>query len=402
MKQKHKRTLAALAAFILALAAFPGALTEALPGEETREANTRYQPAFEGQTRAPGLPPATFQVRVLSEALNAPWAVTALPDGRLAITEKAGFVRLYSQETGLSEPIPGITGVWNEAQGGLLDLAPAPDFTDSRLIYFTLALQTEGGSLTALGRGRLSDDERAIEHFEILWRAGPAHTISGHYGSRIALSPDGLLFISTGDRQDSSTRMNAQQTNNGWGKIVRLTLSGEAAPGNPFEQQNGALPEVWSLGHRNVQGLAIHPQTGELWASEMGPRGGDELNRILPGHNYGWPVITYGIEYSGEAVGEGLTAQEGMEQPVYYWDPVLAASGMDFYAGDAIPDWHNDLFIAGLGGSHVSRLKLDGNQVVGEEWLLADEGQRFRDVADGRDGALYIITDQGRLYRLGP
>ena len=379
-----------------------GAMAQSLPPAETRPANTQYQPAFEGQTRAPGIrTQQPYEVNILSQDLDSPWEVTALPDGRLIITEKRGTLRLFDLGTGLSAPIAGITGVADAGQGGLLDIAPAPDFMTSRLIYVSLALSVEGGSLTALGRGRLSADETRVEDFQILWQGGPAFAGSGHFGSRIAIDSEGYVFVSTGDRQSMETRRQVQALSNAYGKIVRLDQDGQPAEGNPFARTDGALPEIWSLGHRNVQGLAIHPISQALWASEMGPRGGDELNLIKPGTNYGWPDIGYGIEYSGAPVGQGLTQQEGMAQPVYYWDPVLAASGMAFYTGKAMREWQHNLFIGGLAGSHISRLVLEGERVTHEERLLADEGQRFRDVADGPDGALYAVTDQGRLYRIG-
>lgn len=401
-RNNRKPAMFALAAVLLMTLIIPTVTAESLPPVENRPANTGYQPAFPGQTRAPGMKTeAPYKVEVLTNDLDSPWAVTALSDGRLIITQKAGTVRIYSFEHGLTAPIPGITGVANDGQGGLLDVAPAPDFEQSRLLYFTLAERRDSGSLTALGWGRLKEDESAIENFEILWRANPAFNGSGHFGSRLAFDSEGFLFVSTGDRQSDQTRPKAQHRDSAYGKIVRLTKDGQPAPGNPFEGQADALPELWSLGHRNVQGLAIHPVTGQLWASEMGPRGGDELNLIQPGLNYGWPTISYGVEYSGVKVGEGLTQMEGMEQPIYYWDPMLAASGMAFYTGDAIPEWTSNLFIGGLAGSHISRLKLEGDRVTGEERLLADEGQRFRDIADGPEGAIYAVTDQGRLYRIG-
>lgn len=391
--------LTALVLLMLFLA--QGALAEALPPVETRPANTTYQPAFEGQTRALGIQTLqAIQVNVLTQELNAPWAVTALDDTRLIITEKRGTLRIFDPMNGLSIPIEGITGVADGGQGGLLDIAIAPDFEERRLLYVTLAHRTDGGALTALGRGRLSEDETRVENFDIIWQGGPAFSGSGHFGSRVAIDSEGFVFVSTGDRQSDRTRPLAQALSSPYGKIVRLTLDGRPAPGNPFEGNEGALPEIWSLGHRNVQGLAISPVDGRLWASEMGPRGGDELNLIQPGSNYGWPVIGYGVEYSGAKVGEGLTQLDGMAQPVYYWDPVLAASGMAFYTGSQVPEWRGNLFIGGLAGSHISRLVLENDRVAFEERLLEHEGQRFRDVADGKDGALYAVTDQGRLYRI--
>ena len=388
--------LAVMLGFILTL---PGLAAPV----ETRPANTDYEPAFEAQTRAPGIETQTpYEVMILSENLRSPWAVTQLLDGRLIITQKDGTMRIYDHQKGLSGDIRGITGVWDRGQGGLLDIAPAPDFETSRMLYVTMAEARQGGSVTALGRGRLSRDESRVENFEILWRADPPFNTNAHYGSRLVFDDQGFLFVSTGERQSSQTRPKAGQLDSAYGKIIRLTGDGRPAPGNPFEEDSGALDEIWSLGHRNVQGMAIHPQTGELWVAEMGPRGGDELNLILPGKNYGWPVVSYGIEYSGSPVGQGITQAPGLEQPVYYWDPVLAPSGMDFYSGNVIPEWQNNLFVGGLAGSHISRLRIKDSRVTGEERLLEGEGQRFRDIAYGEEGYLYAVTDQGRLYRIGP
>jgi glucose/arabinose dehydrogenase len=246
----------------------------------------------------------------------------------------------------------------------------------------------------------LSADEKQVENAKVIYRATPAYNGNLHYGGRLLIDPSGNLIISTGERSDLATRPQAQQLNSALGKIIRVTKEGQPAPGNPFIGKEGVRPELYSYGHRNVQGLAFHPQTGDLWESEMGPRGGDEVNRIQPGHNYGWPVIGYGLEYSGQKVGEGITQKDGMEQPVYYWDPVLSPSGITFYTGDQIPEWKNNLFVAGLNSSHIARLVIQNNKVTGEERLLANEGQRFRDVAEGKDGALYAITDEGRLYKV--
>lgn len=369
---------------------------------ETNPPNTTYQPVSADQTRAPGtITQTAYSVTILTGDLISPWAVAALPDGRLVITEKAGTLRIMTADGGLSEPIGGFPAVDDRGQGGLLDVAPAPDFTSSRMLYFTLAEFTEEGSLTAVGRGRLSDDESSIEDFEIIWRAIPYYDNSSHFGSRLAFDQSGNIFVTTGERADLSTRPNAQLLDNGYGKVVHITPDGDPVPGNPFIGVTGALPEIYSYGHRNVQGLAIHPETGEVWISEMGPRGGDELNLIKSGGNYGWPVISYGIEYSGEPIPGGLTVMDGMEQPVYYWDPVLAPGGMTFYTSGVIAEWQGNLFIGGLGSEHISRLVLENGRVVAEEWLLVDQGQRFRDVCEGLDGALYTITDSGLLYRIG-
>jgi glucose/arabinose dehydrogenase len=222
-----------------------------------------------------------------------------------------------------------------------------------------------------------------------------------HYGGRIVFDKSGNLFVSTGERSDLVTRPQAQALNSSLGKIVHITTAGKAVAGNPFAGQAGAKPELYSYGHRNVQGLALHPVSGELFSNEFGPRGGDEVNHVRAGKNYGWPTITYGIEYSGKKVGDAIQQKEGLEQPVYYWDPSVSPSGMTFYSGDLIPEWKNNLFVGCLSGMHIARLVIEKNKVVGEERLLSEEYQRFRDVTQGKDGALYAVTDQGRLYRIG-
>lgn len=372
-----------------------------LPPVEDSSPEADFEPAFAGQTRVNGTATSTaLTVEIINEDLDSPWAVTPLPDGRLAITEKGGTLRLATSDGEVSGKIEGFPLVDDRNQGGLLDVAPAPDFSDSRMLYFTLAERTGQGSLTAVGRGRLSDDESGIENFEIIYRAGPYYDNSMHFGSRLLFDADGNLFVSTGERSDSNTRTMAQKLDNGYGKIIHITPEGDPAPGAPFTDGADAnWSEIYSYGHRNVQGMDLHPVTGDLWVSEMGPRGGDELNLILPGRNYGWPVISYGIEYGGGSVGSGQAVMDGMEQPVYYWDPVLAPSGMTFYDSDEIPEWQNNIFIGGLRGSHIARLVIYENRVIGEERLLASEGERFRDVAE-LGGALYSVTDSGLLYRI--
>ncbi|MCE5204535.1 MAG: PQQ-dependent sugar dehydrogenase [Porphyromonadaceae bacterium] len=374
---------------------------DVLPPVETQRPNTNYTPAFEGQTRIAGVKTITpYEVNVITRELSSPWAVTHLPDGRLVITEKAGTVRLATTDGLVSGKIAGFPEVDDRGQGGLLDVAPAPDFSSSRMLYFTLAERTPQGSLTAVGKGRLSDDEKSIENFRIIYRAIPYYDNSMHFGSRLIFDKKGNIFVSTGERSDLATRPNAQKLSTAHGKVVHITPEGKPVSDNPFVNTAGALPEIYSYGHRNPQGLDIHPVTGELWLSEMGPRGGDEINLIKPGKNYGWPVITYGIEYNGNTIGDGITQKEGMEQPIYYWDPVQSPSGIAFYSSNAIPEWENNLFVGGLSSRHIARLVFKGNKVVGEERLLEEEGQRIRDVADGKDGALYAVTDEGRLYRI--
>lgn len=374
---------------------------QAHPPVETQKPNTNYQPAFKGQTRAPGITTSTpYEVTIITDQLSDPWAVAMLPDGRLAVTEKAGTMRIVTTDGQLSNPITGFPEVDDRSQGGLLDVIPAPDFETSRILYFTLAERTPNGSLTAVGKGKLSSNEQQIENFQVIYRALPYYDNSMHFGSRIVFDNNGNIFLSTGERSDMETRHKAQLLDNGYGKVIYITPNGEPVSGNPFVSTQGAMPEIYSYGHRNIQGIAIHPVTRELWLSEMGPRGGDELNLVKPGRDYGWPTITYGIEYNGETIGEGITQKQGMEQPVYYWDPVLSPSGMTFYSSNVIPEWNNNLFIGGLSSKHIARIVLRDNRVIGEERLLADENQRFRDISEGNDGALYAVTDEGRLYRI--
>ena len=374
------------------------------PPVETQSPNVDYESAFEGQTRVNGVKTKTpYEVKVITDGLSKPWAVKSLPDGRLLITEKAGNLRIVTQAGDMSDAITGFPEVDSRSQGGLLDVAIAPDFETSKMLYFTLAEFAENksdGSLTAVGKGKLSTDESKIENFEIIFRAIPYFDNSMHFGSRLVFDRKGNIFASTGERSDLRTRPNAQLLNTGHGKIVYITTEGNAVAGNPFMNTTDALSEIYSYGHRNVQGLDIHPETGDLWANEMGPKGGDELNLIKSGGNYGWPTIGYGIEYNGKKVGDGLTQKEGMEQPVYYWDPVLSPSGMTFYSSDVMLEWKNNLFIGGLSSKHIARLVIEDNKVVGEERLLDKENQRFRDVEMGNDGALYAVTDEGRLYRI--
>jgi glucose/arabinose dehydrogenase len=366
---------------------------------ETKKANTSYKPAFEGQTRVGGVKTTTaYNVTKLTDELNNPWGIAQMPDGRLLITEKKGTMRIVNATGDVSEAITGLPAVNAAGQGGLLGLTLDPAFSSNRMVYWVFSERTTGGNVTAVAKGRLANDEKTIESPVVIYRALPAYGGTLHYGGRILFDKTGNLFVSTGERSDQETRPQAQDVNSGLGKIVRITTDGKAAPGNPAV--SSSRPEIYSYGHRNVQGLAFHPGTGDLWENEFGPRGGDELNLVKPGKNYGWPTITYGLEYSGKTIGQGITQKEGMEQPVYYWDPVLSPSGMTFYNHNSIAEWKNNLFIAGLNSNHIARLVIKDNRVVGEERLLASEGQRFRDVAQGSDGALYAVTDEGSLYKI--
>lgn len=369
---------------------------------ETKKANTENKPAFAGQTRVAGVKTTSkFEGKVLTSELKRPWGIASLPDGRFLVNEKEGTMRMVGKTGAVGAPIAGIPAVNSSGQGGLLGITTDPNFASNRMVYWTFSEKTAEGNLTAVAKGKLSADEKTLQNVQVIYRATPGYNGTLHYGSRILFDRTGNLVISTGERSDLATRPQAQSLTSGLGKVIRITTSGKPAAGNPFLNNSSARPEILSYGHRNVQGLAIHPQTGEIWENEFGPRGGDEVNRIQPGKNYGWPTITYGIEYGGKTIGEGLTQQQGMEQPIYYWDPVVSPSGMTFYTGTQIPEWNNNLFIGALSGMHIIRLVLDGNKVVGEERLLSDEKQRFRDITQGKDGALYAVTDGGRLYRIG-
>ncbi|OYU92794.1 MAG: glucose dehydrogenase [Bacteroidetes bacterium B1(2017)] len=370
---------------------------------ETREANSpQYKSAFVGQTRTNGVKTTTkYSFKVLTEKLNSPWGLTSLPDGRLLITEKSGNLRIVKTTGEMSDKITGLPTVDTDGQGGLLGITLDPAFAQNRMVYWAFSEPVSGGNHTSVAKGRLSDDERKIENAVVIYRATPAHKGNLHYGGRVLFDKNGYLFVSTGERSDRSTRPQAQQLNSGLGKIIRITTEGKPAPGNALVSAGGSRPELYSYGHRNVQGLTINPVDGELWSNEFGPRGGDEINHVIPGKNYGWPTITYGIEYGGGKVGDGIQQKEGLEQPVYYWDPSVSPSGMTFYSGTQIPEWQNNLFVGCLSGMHINRLVIKDNKVIGEERLLIEEYQRFRDVHQGKDGSLYAVTDQGRLYKIG-
>lgn len=376
----------------------PGTATNPV---ESNPANTAYKPAFSGQTRINGVQTNTsYEAKAITTTLTKPWGIKSLPDGRLLITEKGGSLRIVTAAGVVSNPISGIPAVNASGQGGLLGLCLDTEFTSNRMIYWVFSEAVTGGNITAVAKGKLSNDEKSIEGATVIYRSTPAHSSNLHYGGRILFDKTGNLVVSTGERSVIETRPLAQSVSASLGKTVRITKDGQPAAGNPAFSQTGALPELFTIGHRNPQGLAVHPVTGEIWLSEHGPRGGDEINRLRAGANYGWPIITYGIEYDGPAIGGAIQQKEGMEQPVYYWDPVVSPSGMTFYSGNRVPEWENNLFVGALSGKHIVRLAIKDNRVVGEERLLAQENQRFRDITQGNDGALYAITDEGRLYKI--
>jgi len=361
-----------------------------------------------------------FDVTVLAKGLNRPWAVEPLPNGDLLVTEKPGRLRIVTAAGEVGEPIGGLLPVGQggvsaasgqgglppinaRGQGGLLDVALSPNFARDRTIFWSFSEQREGGSGTSVARGVLTEDRRNLEQVRVIFRALPTYNNGLHFGSRLAFGPDGMLYVTLGDRFDRPNRPKVQQLDNHLGKIIRINPDGSAPADNPFNGRAGALPEIWDLGHRNVQSSAFDA-SGRLWTVEHGAKGGDELNLIEKGKNYGWPVVTYGEEYSGEPIPGAVTSREGFEPPVYYWDPVIAPSGMQFYTGDAFPAWRGNLFVGALVEKRLVRLVVEGNRVVGEEHLLTDRGQRVRDVRQGPDGALYVVTDEanGELWRITP
>lgn len=366
---------------------------------EKNKPNANYKPAFAGQTRVSGVTTkSAFQFNILTSQLKSPWGIAQLPDGRLLITEKEGVMRIVNSTGNISAPITGLPKVEARAQGGLLGLVLDPQFATNRMVYWAFTEPTSNGNHTAVAKGKLAKDEKSFTEVKVIYRSTPTHRGVLHYGGRLVFDKSNNLLVTIGERSDMATRPLAQDLKSTLGKIIRITKDGKPAANNPFAANKNALPEIYSYGHRNPQGIALHPN-GSLWSSEFGPRGGDELNLIKPGKNYGWPVITYGIEYSGKKIGEPtIQAKKGMEQPVYYWDPVLSPSGMTFYSGKAIAEWKNNLFITGLSSTHIARLVIKDNKVVGEERLLAKEGERFRDIIEGKNGELYTITDAGKLY----
>jgi glucose/arabinose dehydrogenase len=368
---------------------------------ETNPANTSYPPAFTGQTRIGSVTTETpYQATIVTSSLVAPWGITVLPDGRFIITEKGGTMRIVTGTGTIGSALTGIPAVNDAGQGGLLGVCIDPDFGSNRMVYWAFSEPAAGGARTAVAKGRLADNESGIENTTVIYRANPAAGGGAHFGGRVIFDTTGNLIVSSGERANLATRPLAQSVTDAIGKVLRITTNGLPAPGNPTFSQSGALPELYSIGHRNPQGLALHPVTGEIWQSEHGPRGGDEINRLQAGSNYGWPVITYGLEYSGQAIGSAIQQQDGMQQPVYYWDPVISPSGITFYKGTDVPEWENNLFICSLSATHIARLVIQQDVVVGEERLLAGENQRFRDIIQGTDHALYAITDAGRLYRI--
>lgn len=368
---------------------------------EKRRPNSDYKPALPGQTRAPGVKTQTaLSVTVINSNLRQPWAIRTLPDGRFLITEKGGDMLILTKEGKADKKITGFPEVLNSGQGGLLDVNIDPDFATNKMIYWDYAEPTANGGVLAVAKGKLSADESKVQNVAVIYRATPDYSGTLQYGSRILFDKQGNLFVSTGERSGNDIRIKAQDLNAAIGKVIHITKEGKPVANGPFANTAGARPEIYAYGFRNPEGMAWNLETGDLWEAEFGPRGGDEINIIRPGKNYGWPLVTYGIEYSGQKVGEGIQQKAGIEQPVYYWDPSISPSGITFYNSDVIAEWKGNLFVGGLGGSHIARLVIKNDKVIGEERLLKEQGERFRALAEGKDGALYTVTDNGKLYRI--
>lgn len=368
------------------------------------------KPAFPGQTRAPERKAnVAFEVVTVASGLRNPWGLAFLPDGRLLVTERPGRLRVVARDGTLSPPVEGIPAVDPRQQGGLLGVELDPNYASNKLIYLSYTEPlADRINHTAVLRGRFVDGPTPkLENIQVIFRQAPSLASSLHFGGRLVFARDGKLFITLGDRSITEGRMQSQRMDGLLGKIVRLNPDGTIPKDNPFVGREGVRPEIWSIGHRNIQSAVLHPVTGELWEVEHGTRGGDELNIARKGKDYGWPTIAYGIEYRGGQITGGITAKEGMEQPIYYWDPVIAPSGMTFYTANLFPAWKDSLFIGGLGSNALVRLTMDGEKVIGEERLLTDlqpAKERFRDVRQGPDGALYLLTDhtEGRILKLVP
>jgi len=340
------------------------------------------------------------RAETVARGLEHPWGIAILSDGRMLVTERPGRLRLVEKDGRVSPPISGVPHVYAQGQGGLLDVALDPHFAQNRTIYLSYAEPLRDIAGTAVARGRLAIGDSALEHAQVIYQQQPKVGGGYHCGSRIAFQNDSTIFVTQGER--FSYRDRAQDLASLLGKVVRIRTDGRVPNDNPFVGRYDVKQEIWSYGHRNMQGAAIDPATGRLWTVEHGARGGDELNHPEAGKNYGWPVITYGVDYSGASIGIGAV-KEGMEQPVYYWDPVIAPSGMTFYTGDKYPGWKGSILIGSLAGSLV-RLQMQDGRVVKEERYLGELGERIRDVQQGPDGYVYVITDNsdGRVLRVVP
>lgn len=381
---------------------------EGKPLEHRDAYGKNQQPAFPGQTRISAVITKTaYKEDIITSELNHPWSIAFMPDGRMLITEKRGTLRIVSQTGLVSDTLRGMPGdIAYGGDAGLLDIVIDPKFKTNRSIYFAyVQRKSNNGTGLVIASAKLPDDELWIRDVKLIYKVNDS-TVRGmaHYGCRLLFDKSGKLFVSTSERMWEETRQKAQWLSSSLGKILRINTDGTPAQGNPVfsTDSTDALPEIWAIGFRNPQGIAFNPATGDLWEDEHGTQGGDEVNIVHAGKNYGWPVIAYGSEYDWRPIEQGITQKEGMEQPVYYWDPTIAPSGCTFYTGTAIPEWKNNMFIAALAGQHLVRLVIKNNKVIGEERLLLDQHQRIRDVVMGPDGNLWVVTDadSGRLIRI--
>jgi glucose/arabinose dehydrogenase len=344
-----------------------------------------------------------IRVQTVVDGLSHPWGLAFLPDGRMLVTERDGNLRLVGGGR-VSEPLEGVPEVDTGGQGGLLDVAIDPTFVQSRLVYLSYSEAGDGGNSTAVARGRLSEDGTQLTGVQVVFSQQPKLDSAQHFGSRLVFDRQGHLFITLGERSKAQFRGQAQQLDSHLGKVIRIRPDGSVPEDNPFAGRRDALPEIWSYGHRNAQGAALNPDTGVLWLNEHGPRGGDEINIPEAGKNYGWPVVSYGVNYDGTPVGAGRREVPGMTGPIHHWTPSIGVSGMAFYTADAMPGWRGNVFVGGLAIPKLVRLERDGDRITGSEDLLEDLSLRIRQVVQGPDGALYLLTDDsdGEILRVGP
>jgi glucose/arabinose dehydrogenase len=347
---------------------------------------------------------ARIKVSTIAEGLDHPWGIAFLSDGSMLVTEKSGALRRVDKNGTLGKPIAGVPEVDARDQGGLLDITLHPNFAQNRLLYLSFSEPGESGNSTAVAQAQLSEDHRQLNDLRVIFSQKPKLDSTMHFGSRIVFDREGRIYVGLGERSHEQFREHAQDLNSHLGKVVRLNEDGSIPPDNPFVGRNDALPEIWSYGHRNIQAAALHPDSGTFWEIEHGPKGGDEVNIPQAGKNYGWPVVSYGVNYDGTPVGSGKKDAPGMEDPIYTWTPVIAPSGMIFYSGNAFPEWKGDLFVGGLRATALVRLELDGEKVVGEERLLTDLAYRIRDVTESPEGDIVVITDEdnGSIIRISP
>jgi glucose/arabinose dehydrogenase len=397
----------AASALVLGAATAPAfAQVETKPPEVPTE-----KPAFTGQTRAPTVKSSTaYQLQTLATGLNHPWGMAFIDKNTILVTERAGRLRAVTLGGKTSDPIGGVPEVVaspgggpGSPQGGLFDVAASPAFASDRTLFLSyFAKSPDGMFRLTVARAKLSPDNKMLGELKVIFSAEPGYDKQLNIGGRLAFAKDKTLFITVGDRFQLMDK--AQSLDNDLGKIVRINADGSIPKDNPFVGKAGAKPEIWSYGHRSQEGLTYNPADGRIWEHENGPRGGDEINRPDPAKNYGWPVITYGEDYNGKPIHDGVTAKDGLEQPLYYWDPVIAPSGMTFYTAALFPEWKGNLFVGAMKGMHVARLVMNGTKVVGEERMFPEIGARIRDVIQGPDGALYVSTDEdaGRVIRVSP